>query len=144
MKIKNQNLYYKFLGFLTKKGNKLGAKRVINDAFLKLSKQTGLSVHILLLKLFLKLNTFVEVKRVRKKRSFHIVPFSINFKRRSYLVIKWLMQAVQADIRQVSTSEKLFLEIQNTVIKYSSKSLKIRNQNISQALLSRSNIHFRW
>jgi ribosomal protein S7 len=142
--MKKHNLYNKFLGFLIKKGNKIGAKRVLHDAFLKISRQTGFSVHMLLLKVFHKLNTFVEIKRVRKKRSFHLVPFSITFKRRSYLVIKWLMQVINADTRHVSTSEKLFDEIQSTLSKFPSKSFKIRNQNISQSLLSRSNIHFRW
>lgn len=142
--MKKQNLYHKFLGFLIKKGNKLGAKRILHNAFLKISRQTGLSIHILLLRLFYKLNTFVEIKRVRKKRSFHLVPFSITFKRRSYLVIKWLMQVINVDPRHVSTSEKLFNEIQSTLSKSPSKSLKLRNQNISQSILSRSNIHFRW
>jgi ribosomal protein S7 len=67
----------------------------------------------LILKIFLKLNSFVEVKRVRVKRSSHLVPFSIRLKRRSYLIIKWLMQAVKEDTRKVSMSEKLFVEISN-------------------------------
>jgi ribosomal protein S7 len=142
--MKKHTLYNKFLGSLIKKGNKIGAKRVLHEAFLKASRQTGLSVHILLLRVFCKLNTFVEIKRVRKKRSVHLVPFSITFKRRSYLVVKWLMQVIKADTRHVSTSEKLFNEIQSTLSKFPSKSFKIRNQNISQSLLSRSNIHFRW
>jgi len=144
MIIKKQNLYNNLLGFLIKKGNKIGAKTVIHEAFLKLSKQTGLSNQRLLFKLFKRLNTFVEIKKVRKKRSFHLVPFSITFKRRSYLVIKWLMEAVHQDSRRISTGEKLFDEIKTTLLARSSKSLKIRNQNISQALLNRSNIHFRW
>ena len=144
MIIKKQNLYNNLLGFLIKKGNKIGAKKVIHDAFFKLSKQTGLSNQRLLLKLFKTLNTFVEIKKVRKKRSFHLVPFSITPKRRSYLAIKWLMQAVYQDSRRISTGEKLFDEIKTTLLTRSSKSLKIRGHNISQALLNRSNIHFRW
>ena len=138
------HLYSKFLGFLIKKGNKIGAKKVINDAFLKVSKETGFSMHQLLLKLFLKLNSFVEVKRVRIRRSSHLVPFSITLKRRSYLIIKWLMQAVQEDKRKVSMSDKLYVEISNTIGNTPSRSLKIRNLNVSQALANRSNIHFRW
>ena len=138
------HLYSKFLGFLIKMGNKIGAKKVINDAFLKVSKETGFSMHQLLLKLFLKLNSFVEVKRVRIRRSSHLVPFSITLKRRSYLIIKWLMQAVQEDKRKVSMSDKLYVEISNTIGNTPSRSLKIRNLNVSQALANRSNIHFRW
>lgn len=140
----NKNLYNKFLGFLIKKGNKISAKSLLNKAFFKVSKITGLSLSNILLKLFLKLNCFVEVKRVRVRRSSHLVPFSIRLKRRSYLTIKWLLQAVKEDSRKVSISEKLFLEISNTIKKAPSRSVKLRNLNISQALANRSNTHYRW
>jgi ribosomal protein S7 len=143
-KYQNKNLYNKFLGFIIKKGNKIGAKNVLNNAFLAVSKKTGLPLHVILLKLFLKLNSFVEVKRVRVQRSSHLVPFSIRLKRRSYLIIKWLMQAVKEDTRKVSMAEKLFFEIFSTLKNSPSKSVKIRNLNISQALSNRSNIHYRW
>jgi len=143
-KYQNKNLYNKFLGFIIKKGNKIGAKSVLNNAFLAVSKKTGLPLHVILLKLFLKLNSFVEVKRVRVQRSSHLVPFSIRLKRRSYLIIKWLMQAVKEDTRKVSMAEKLFFEIFSTLKNSPSKSVKIRNLNISQALSNRSNIHYRW
>jgi small subunit ribosomal protein S7 len=143
-KYQHKNLYNKFLGFLIKKGNKISARNILNNAFLVVSKKTGLSLHILLLKIFLKLNTFVEVKRVRVQRSSHLVPFSIRLKRRSYLIIKWLMQAIKEDNRKISMSEKLAFEISNTIKKSPSRSVKIRNLNISQALSNRSNIHYRW
>lgn len=143
-KYQNKNLYRKFLGFIIKKGNKIGAKSVLNNAFLTVSKKTGLPLHVILLKLFLKLNSFVEVKRVRVQRSSHLVPFSIRLKRRSYLIIKWLMQAVKEDTRKVSMAEKLFFEIFSTLKNPPSKSVKIRNLNVSQALSNRSNIHYRW
>jgi len=140
----NKNLYDKFLGFLIKKGNKISAKLLLNEAFYKVSKKTGLSLSRILLKLFLKLNSFVEVKRIRVRRSSHLVPFSIRLKRRYYLTIKWLLLAVKEDTRKVPMSEKLFLEIANTIKKAPSRSVKLRNLNISQALANRSNIHYRW
>ena len=96
------------------------------------------------LKLFLKLNSFVEVKKVRVKRSFHLVPFQIPLKRRSYLIIKWLMQAIKSDKRNVTTVEKLAFEIEQTLKTDTSKSLKLRNLNITTALANRSNLHYRW
>jgi ribosomal protein S7 len=143
-KFQNKNLYNKFIGFLIKKGNKIGAKNIVNQAFLKVSKKTGLPLHVVLLKLFLKLNSFVEVKRVRVQRSSHLVPFYIRLKRLYYLIIKWLMQAVKEDTSKVSMSEKLVFEISNTLKKLPSRSVKFRNFNISQALANRSNIHYRW
>ena len=61
-----------------------------------------------------------------------------------YLMIKWLLQAIKNDNRKVPVSDKLFLEINQTISSSSSKSLDIKNSNITQVLANRSNIHFRW
>ena len=56
-------IYINFLGFLTKKGNKVIAKKILDEAFLEVSLKTNQPVHILLIKVFLKLNSFVEIKK---------------------------------------------------------------------------------
>ena len=101
-------------------------------------------MHQIFLQLFLKLNSFVETKKVRIRRSTHLVPFAITLKRRSYLIIKWILLAVKEDIRKISITEKLASEIEQTIGKNASKSVKIRQSNIVSALSNRSNIHFRW
>ena len=50
---------------LLKDGNKVKANKIVSLAFLKVSKETGLSFNEILSKLFSKLNSFVEVKKVR-------------------------------------------------------------------------------
>jgi ribosomal protein S7 len=139
-----KTLYNKLIGFITKKGNKTSSLKIVNEAFFKVSTNTNLSMHKIVLQLFLKLNSFVEVKKVRVKRSFHLVPFQITLKRRSYLIVKWLMQAVKSDKRNITTIEKLAFEIEQTLKTDTSKSLKLRNLNITSALANRSNLHYRW
>jgi len=141
---KNKNLYNKIINFFTKKGNKVKATKIVNEAFDKVSKETGLSFNSILSKLFSKLNSFVEVKKIRVRRGFHLVPFPISHKRSTYLIIKWLIQAIKEDKRGISFSDKLFSEINQTISSSSSKSLEIKTSNISQVLSNRSNIHFRW
>jgi small subunit ribosomal protein S7 len=141
---KNKNLYNKIISFFTKKGNKVKATKIVNEAFDKVSKETGLSFNSILSKLFSKLNSFVEVKKIRVRRGFHLVPFPISHKRSTYLIIKWLIQAIKEDKRKISFSDKLFSEINQTISSSSSKSLEIKTSNISQVLSNRSNIHFRW
>jgi len=141
---KNKNLYNKIINFFTKKGNKVKATKIVNEAFDKVSKETGLSFNSTLSKLFSKLNSFVEVKKIRVRRGFHLVPFPISHKRSTYLIIKWLIQAIKEDKRKISFSDKLFSEINQTISSSSSKSLEIKTSNISQVLSNRSNIHFRW
>ena len=141
---KNKNLYNKIINFFTKKGNKVKATNLVNSAFDKISKSTGLSFNEILTKLYLKLNSFVEIKKIKVRRGFHLVPFPISHKRSTYLIIKWLLQAIKDDKRKVPVSDKLFLEINQTISSSSSKSLDIKNSNITQVLANRSNIHFRW
>ena len=141
---KNKNLYNKIINFFTKKGNKVKATNLVNSAFDKISKSTGLSFNEILTKLYLKLNSFVEIKKIKVRRGFHLVPFPISHKRSTYLMIKWLLQAIKDDKRKVPVSDKLFLEIKQTISSSSSKSLDIKNSNITQVLANRSNIHFRW
>jgi len=138
------NLYNKLLGFLIKKGNKIKAKKIIDSAFLEVSKKTGHSLSFLLFKLFFKLNIFVESKTIRVKRSSFIVPFSINLKRRSYLIIKWFMKIIVENKKKISISDKISEEIFLILKTPSSKVLKLRALNNMQALSNRSNIHFRW
>lgn len=139
-----QNLYTKFLGFLIKKGNKVAAKRLLDDAFFIVSKKTKISTQMSLVKVFSTLNSFVEVKKVRVRRRFVLVPFSINLKRRSYLIVKWLMLAVEEDKRKVSFSIKLADEILKVLKGLFSKSKALKNSNMAQAMANRSNIHYRW
>jgi ribosomal protein S7 len=140
----NKNLYLKLIGFLTKKGNKSKALKIVNSAFLNVSDKTGLSFSEISLKLFDSLNCFVEVKKVKIKRGSHFVPFLVSPKRRSYLIVKWLVQASLEDKSNLSFSEKLSSEIQKTVVGNSSRSLKTKAFNLNQALSNRSTIHYRW
>lgn len=139
-----KTLYKKFLGFLIKKGNKAVAKNILDKTFLIVSKTTGLPMHVSMLKLFLSLNSFVEVKKVRIGRRSLLVPFSINLKRRSYLIVKWLMQAIKENKRKTSLSVRLAEEVLQVLQGSTSGAKRLRNLNISQALANRSNIHYRW
>lgn len=139
-----KSTYNNFLGLLIKSGNKNKAKSILDTAFLKLSKELEIPVHIVFLKVFSKLNCFVETKKVRVRRSTYIVPFGITFKRKSYLIIKWIMESVHEDKRKLSTSEKLYFELFSILKDKVSKTISKKNLNTNQALNNRSNIHYRW
>jgi len=138
------NLYNKLIGFLTKKGNKKRAKHIVNTAFLIVSKKTKHSISFILFKLFSKLNVFIEAKKIRIRRRFFIVPFSLSLQRRSYLIIKWLIKSVLENDKKISISLKLAKEIFLLIKTKNSKALGFKNLNNTQALTNRSNIHYRW
>jgi ribosomal protein S7 len=144
VKGKSTNLYDKFVGFLVKKGNKLKAKKILDYVFLEVYRKTNYSREEALVKLFGKLNSFVEVRKVRIRRKFILVPFPIRLKRRSYLVVKWIMQSVMNGNKKSSLSKKLTQEILNVLTKSKSKSRSLRKSNFSKALANKSNTHYRW
>jgi ribosomal protein S7 len=139
------NFYDKFLGFLIKKGNKLNSKKILENAFSEVSKKTGFSKKQILILLFRHLNCFVETRKILIKRRVHLVPFSIKIKRRLYLIVKWLIKAIDSNQKKLSTSAKMSNEILAVLKKVSvSKVLSFRKLNNQQSFSNRSNIHFRW
>jgi small subunit ribosomal protein S7 len=141
-----KNLFYvKFLGVLMKKGKKTIAKKILDNVLVKVSRKTGLSINLILYKVFFKLNTFVEIRRIRFRRSSYIVPFSIPFSRRIFLVLKWIFLSIKFDKRKIGSVNKLSVEIFKILKNLpSSQSLKLKALNNSQAFANKANIHFRW
>jgi small subunit ribosomal protein S7 len=141
-----KNLFYaKFLGVLMKKGKRTSAKKILDNVLVKVSRKTGLSVNLILYKVFFKLNTFVEIRRIRFRRSSYIVPFSIPFSRRIFLILKWIFLSIKLDKRKIGSVNKLSVEIFKILKNLpSSQSLKLKALNNSQAFANKANIHFRW
>jgi ribosomal protein S7 len=98
----------------------------------------------ILLKVFKKLSTFVEIKKIRVRKRLVYVPFYITSSRRMYLIIKWVMLAVKTDKRKIPFTNKIANEILSVLRNKSSKSMRYKKSNVSMVLSNRSNIHFRW
>lgn len=143
-KIKKKSLYDKLLGFLIKKGKKTTAKNVLENVLSSVSKTIKIPKNLILLHLFIKLNTFVETKSVKIRNRSFIVPFSLSLKRRSFLIIKWLLKSASENKENISLSKKLITEITNLLTKQKSKTLSLKKVNNNQAFSNRSNFHFRW
>lgn len=144
LKIKNKTFYTVLLGMLTKRGNSSKAKKLLNDTFHLASSVLKVPVDSLFLKIILNLNCFVEVKRLRSKRSNHLVPFTVTYKRKLYLISRWLLDSASTDTRRVCLSEKLSKEIIDLVSGKNVKSFSYRKQNFNAAVDNKSNIHYRW
>ena len=144
MLLRKRNFYEIFLGLLIKDGQKVQAKNILDTAFSVVSKQTKLSTNSILLRIVLYLNSFVEIKKIKSKRSTHFVPFPLNTKRKFYLIARWVLDSVSEDRRRVDFSTKLSDEILNIVLKKSSKSLLKKKLNFKQSIQNKSNTHFRW
>lgn len=144
MLLKKRNFYETFLGLIIKNGQKVQAKRILDTAFFIVSKQTKLSTNSIMLKIILYLNSFVEIKKIKSKRSTHFVPFPLSTKRKFYLISKWVIDSVGDDKRRLDFATKLADEILTVVRNKSSKSLRKKNLNFKLSIQNKSNIHFRW
>ncbi len=141
---KNQTLYNIFLGYLIKKGNKIQAKRIIDSTFLSLSQKLNLPLNVILRRILKKMGNSIEIKTIKMRKNTHVIPFAINHNRRNYLLVKKIMDSVREDNSNRPINEKLTDEFTSILTDKSSKSLQKNKTALKQAVLNRSNIHFRW
>ena len=139
------NIYNKLVGFLIKKGKKTKAKKILNKVFLFLSKKTKKSSLFILFKFFFNLNIYVEAKILKIRKSKFVVPFVIGFKRRIFLVLKWLIKCVLENKKKEPIHMKIIEEILGVLYKKkTSKLLKFKESNNLSCIKNRSNLHYRW
>ena len=143
MKLANKSIYKKLLGSLIKKGNKVTAKNILEDSFLKVSAQNHVPINRVLSKVFSKLETFIEVKKVKRRKSIHLIPFPIKRHRQNFLKIKWLLKGAKEDTRKVNFSEKLSLEISKIFLNKKSTAVEERKYMEKQIFVNKSNLHYR-
>lgn len=143
MRKQNKNIYTKFLGALTKKGNKVAAKRILDTAFINVALKNKIPVYLILNKIFSKLDCFLEIKKIKIRKNLHIVPFPLNSRRQDFLKIKWILESANEDSRKIDYSEKIASEISNILVNKKSKILAKKDYVKKQALMNRSNVHYR-
>jgi ribosomal protein S7 len=145
-KIKNNNseFYQKLVGLLTKKGNKQKAMSLLNKALLKTSKDLKYTPNLVLKKALDLLKTSLELKKIKRRRSSHFIPFPLKKKRKLFLVSKWLLLGAKHQEINKTLDLKLNLELIELIKNRNSFSYKFKEQNIRKALQNKSNTHFRW
>jgi hypothetical protein len=69
-KILIKSFYNTFLGLLIKNGDLVSAKVLLDQAFTAVLKTIEIPFHLIIFKIILLLNTFVEVKQIKKYKKF--------------------------------------------------------------------------
>lgn len=144
MNNKTLPFYNVLLGFFIKKGKKQKAKVMLDRTFSILQERTRKPLSLLMGIFFFRLRTVVEIRKVKKGKHAHYVPFLVGPKRRVFLIVKWLKEAVEEDKRLVSYEEKLSSEILKVLANKPCVSLNKKKENIKLAVSNRSNIYYRW
>ena len=141
---KIQELRNKLVGLVMKEGYKTKALRIVENSLRQASVELNLSQNSILLKVFDKLKTSVESKKIRVRRSFHFVPFPVNLKRKVYLIAKWILVGVTERKIKKSFDFKLSSELVKIIKTKIATSYKNKRYNIYKSLQNKSNIHYRW
>lgn len=141
---KNFNIYTKLISFVFKNGKKWSWEQKFANIFDSLSKKLQYTKSALLLKIFMRLFTRVEVKKVKARKRSTLIPVFIKLKRSLFLALKWIFIAAKKKIGSDSFQNKIFLEILQILVHKSCFSLQKCEENNILAFKNRSNLHYRW
>lgn len=97
---KNQNmfsllLYKKLIGLIMKNGKKNLAIKIVNGALKKVKEESNFPINYILYNVFNALKTSVEIRKVKVRRSFHLVPFPVKKERKTFLASKWIIASIK-------------------------------------------------
>lgn len=141
--------YNKFIGSLTKQGNKVAARNILTTAIKNVFLRKKMDIDYILASAFKDLQTHVEIKKivrgVKRKMRITWIPFPLSKKRQAFLKIKWIVQAARENRKNITFSEKLTNELWNLIYdKKKSKALAKKLESKDIILANKSNSHYRW
>lgn len=137
-------MYIKLAGFFILKGKVHSVTKFIFNSFEVLSERTGLPPLFLLSKFLRKLNTKIEVRKVKHKKTIRLIPFILKRTRQMFLIIHWLRRALKQMPGALNYAIKMEQEIYKVLFLKESFVLKQKKENEMLALINKSNAHFRW
>jgi ribosomal protein S7 len=139
----SKTIYTNLLGCLTKNGKKIKATKLLNTALRETSKLLQIPITRIFIRLARSNGMLIELKKVRRRRNIHLVPFPVNSSRRYYLLSKQIIDAVNRNKKKTKTFLKLTNELSSILGKHNNL-LDKKKQYINEILSNRSNTHFRW
>ncbi len=138
------DLYLKFISFVFKKGKFFFWENAFALIFNNLSLKFHYSRSLILAKLFIRLFTRVELKKVKSRKRVSFIPFFIKCKRSLFLAFKWIFLSTTANTTSTSFQNKLYIELVQILSLKSCFSLKKLEENNINSFNNRSNVHYRW
>lgn len=138
------DLYLKFISFVFRTGKFFFWENAFALIFNTLSLKFHYSRSLILVKLFIRLFTRVELKKVKSRKRVSFIPFFIKCKRSLFLAFKWIFLSTAANTTNISFQNKLYIELVQILSLKSCFSLKKLEENNINSFNNRSNVHYRW
>jgi ribosomal protein S7 len=138
------DLYTKFISFIFKTGKNFFWETAFSLIFNNLSLKFSYTRSFILSKIFIRLFTRVELKKVKSRKRISYIPFFISVKRSLFLALKWIFLSAISNNTKISFQNKLYIELIQLLTLKSCLSLKKLEENNSNSFNNRSNVHYRW
>lgn len=144
MKKVYHNIFEVLIGCINKKGKKYVSKVLLTKSLNGVSNDLNLSIPLILKSLIGRLDSILEIKTRKIRKNIYHIPSPVITRRRNYLIVKKILDTINEDKSKRSFDKKLKEEFITLLTKKHSKSFYKKNNVVKQALMNRSNVHYRW
>lgn len=145
MKERKNNIFIKkLINHLMRCGKKSYAANIVYTNGFFLSRHLNKSLYSIYSDIFMRLRPYIEVRKVRVRRTTYMVPFPTNIQRQQYLVSQWLLETIRNDKRKINFNQKFREEIIKILLNQNSQTIEKKKELYKKAEKSRSFAHFRW
>lgn len=143
-RVNKKSIYKLFLSLLLKKGKMPICQRIVVQTYLDVFKKTHFSM-FQITKYLLEIGGLImEIRRKRRGKIMHIVPFPAGSHRRKYLTLKNFIVSILKDTKKEKTYKKMSNEIMKRILRGSTAAKTNAMRIYTKALRYSSNAHYRW
>jgi len=102
----------RIIALLIKKGNKIATIKLFSQICEDLLYTfVGMPIAYIFSLLFLRLHTYVEIRRITYRRRVHFIPVPVKQSRKLYIIFKWLITSLKTVHTKKAYATKLYSEI---------------------------------
>lgn len=138
------NFYNKILSTIFRVGKKSKWHNTLTNLFELLSFYLKYSIPVLLLKIFIRLFTRVELRKIKSRKRITLIPFFIKPKRSIFLALKWIFTCSLKSLSITSFQNKLYVELVQLLTFKTCHSLQKLEDNNLNSFKNRAHVHYRW
>jgi ribosomal protein S7 len=131
------------INHLMRDGKKNWAHFVVMQIGTLIGKRLKKSPTFIFDRVFEILRPYIEVRKVRVRRTTYMVPFPTTEERQKHLVSFWILETVRKEKRKIDFYQKLLREIVLILLRRG-ETMEKKKEVYTRAEKSRSFLHYRW
>jgi ribosomal protein S7 len=140
---KNKTFVECLIAHLMRDGNKNWAFSVVVKVGISIGTKINKNYSEVYEAIFKILQPFVEIRKVRVRRTSYLVPFPTTLQRQQHLVSLWILETAKKDPRKIDFETKLYEELLK-ILTNKGATLEKKKEIYKKAEKSRSFLHYRW